>query len=127
MWDLCRKLANHNTFHFRSFIAKSNNAILHKSTKTVFLGLLGTFSPFFGKLRVFPKNQALSLLSLYGPLTSCKISKKTNEPIPRKLCYRWTHARKHGRGFIGPIRLKTWGTIIALQEKIKKTKTEFHA
>ena len=32
-------------------------------------------------MRIFPKNRARSLLSIYGPLTSCKISKKYNEPI----------------------------------------------
>jgi hypothetical protein len=41
-------------------------------------------------MRIFPKNPALSLLCLYGPLTSCKISEKTNEPIMRKVCYRRT-------------------------------------
>ena len=35
------------------------------------------------KTRFFPKNPALSLFCIYGPLTSCKISEKTNESIPR--------------------------------------------
>ena len=35
-------------------------------------------------MRIFPKNWDLSVLSVYGSLTSCKISEKTNEPIPRK-------------------------------------------
>ena len=37
------------------------------------------------------KTLAISLLSLYGPQTSCKIPEKTNEPIPRKILDR------HGR------------------------------
>ena len=52
-----------------------------------FWGLFGHFLPIFRKMRIFPKNPALSLLSIYGPLTSCKISEKTNEPIPRKVHY----------------------------------------
>ena len=66
IWDLRRKLANHITLHFRSFLAKTNDSILRKSPKTLF----------FQKMRICPKNPALSLLCLYGPLTSCKISEK---------------------------------------------------
>ena len=33
---------------------------------------------------VFGKNRASSVFSVYGPLTSCKELKKTNEPILRK-------------------------------------------
>ena len=68
-----------------------------KIQKPYFLGLFGHFFPIFRKIRVFPKNRALSLLSLYGPLTSCKISKKTNESIPRKVHYRRTDARTDAR------------------------------
>ena len=87
IWDLRRKLANHNTLHFRSFLAKSNDSILSKVQKPyfqVFWGLFGPLLPIFWKIRVFPKNRALSLFSLYGPLTSCKKSEKTNETILRK-------------------------------------------
>ena len=87
IWDLRRKLANHKTLHFRSFLAKTNDSILRKSPKTLFLGLFGPFFPIFQKMRIFPKNPALSLFIIYGPLTSCKISEKTNEPIPRKVRY----------------------------------------
>ena len=87
IWDLRRKLANHNTLHFRSFLAKTNDWILRKCPKTLFLGLFGPFFPIFQKMRIFPKNRALSLLSIYGPLTSCKISEKTNESIQRKVRY----------------------------------------
>ena len=93
IWDLRRKLANRKSLHFRSFLAKTNDSILHKCPKTLFLGLFGPFLPIFEKMRIFPKNGAQSLLSIYGPLTSCKISEKTNEPIPRKVRYECTHER----------------------------------
>ena len=73
------------TLHFRPFLAKTNDSILRKSPKTLFWGFFGPFFPIFQKMRIFLKNRALSLLSIYGPLTSCKISEKTNEPIPRKV------------------------------------------
>ena len=38
-------------------------------------------------LGLFFENQAVSLFLLYGPLTSCKKSEKTNEPILRKVRY----------------------------------------
>ena len=72
IWDLCRKLANYKTLHFRSFLAKTNDSIFRKIPKTLFLGLLPIFGPFlpiFGKMRIFPKNPALSLFYIYSPLT----------------------------------------------------------
>ena len=84
LWDLRRKLANHNTLYFRSFLAKTNDSIFRKSPKTLFLGLFGPLLPIFEKMRIFPKNPALSLFYVYGPLTSCKKIEKTNEPILRK-------------------------------------------
>ena len=83
--DLCRKLANHITLHFRSFLAKTNDSIFHKIPKTLFLCHFGSFwtlFPIFEIVRIFPKNRAPSLLSIYR-LTSFKISEQTNEPIPR--------------------------------------------
>ena len=41
-------------------------------------------SAMFAKMGVFGKNRASSVFSVYGPLTSCKESEKTNEPILRK-------------------------------------------
>ena len=78
-----RMIEKHNSFHFRPLLAKTNDSILRKSPKTLFLG---TFGLIFSQMRVFPKNWALSLFCVYGPLTSCKISEKTNEPILRKTC-----------------------------------------
>ena len=84
VWDLRRKLANHKALHLKSFLAKSIDSILRKSPKTLFLGIFSPFSPIFEKMRIFPKNRALSLFSGNGPLTSCKKSEKNIEPILRK-------------------------------------------
>ena len=93
IWDFCRKLANHNTLQFRSFLGKTNDSIFRKSPKTLFwatLGLFGHFLPIFENMRIFPKNPALSLFYIYGPLTSCKKLEKTNEPILRTVNHRHT-------------------------------------
>ena len=37
------------------YLAKTNDSILHKSQKTIFLPFFGPFLPFFGKMRIFPK------------------------------------------------------------------------
>ena len=56
IWNLHRKFANHNTLHFRSFLAKNNDSILHKIIKSPFLPIFGPFFPFFGKMIIFLKN-----------------------------------------------------------------------
>ena len=52
----------------------------------------GPFFPNLGQTGIFPKNRALSLLSVYGPLTSCKISikhkKKSSSLGPIDSCQR---------------------------------------
>ena len=85
-WDLRRKLANHMRLQFRSFLAKTDDWILHKVQKPYFWAL----SPIFEEMRIFPENPALSLFSIDGPITSCKISEKNNVPIPRKVRCRRT-------------------------------------
>ena len=50
--------------------------------------------PKFGQTKIFQKNWAPPLLSLYAPLTSCKISKISNEPIQRKMV---NTIEKHGQ------------------------------
>ena len=102
IWDFRRKLANHNTLNFRSFLAKTNDSILHKSPITLLLGLFVVFFPIFGQMRIFLKNRALSLFYIYGPLPSLKISEKSNESILRTLRHRQTDDTE----FIGPSRLK---------------------
>ena len=41
--------------HFRPFLAKTNDSILHKGPKTLFLGHFGPFSPFLRKWEFFWK------------------------------------------------------------------------
>ena len=85
-----RKLVNHKTLHFKPFLTKTNGWIFCKSPKTLFFPIFGPFLPIFGKMRIFLKNRAPSLFYIYGPLTSCKKLKKTNEPILRTLRHRMT-------------------------------------
>ena len=53
--------------------------------KTYFWALWGPFWVLFQKMRFFQKNCAPSRTIPHGPLTSCTLSEKTNESIPRKL------------------------------------------
>ena len=61
--------------------------------------ILGPFGPFlhFRDNENFFKNPALSLFSTYQPLTSCKISKNSNEPILRKLALKKLDERTDGQ------------------------------
>ena len=61
--------------------------------------VFGLFSPFFGQKKYFQKS-ALSRIIRHGPLTPCRVSEKTNEPIPRKLLDRRTEGRKDGQTLI---------------------------
>ena len=54
--------------------------------------ILGPFWPLFSQKRgnrIFSKIRALSLLYIYGSLTSCKKSEKYHEPILRKSVTYW--------------------------------------
>ena len=64
-----------------------------ESPKTMFLGRFWQFLVNFARWGFFPKNPALAHTTIYGPLTPCYVSEKTNEPTPRKL----THSRKDVR------------------------------
>ena len=79
---------HHMMLTFRPFLAKTNDSILRNYRKSPFSGHFGHFLPKFGQTRFFPQNRALSLLIIYGPLTSNKKSEKTNEPILRRVRYR---------------------------------------
>ena len=51
-WDLCRKLANHNTLHFRWFLAKTNDSNFLQKSKNPIFGpmwafILPNFAPIF--------------------------------------------------------------------------------
>ena len=76
---------NHKNFHLKQIPDKIDEIIFLKSPKTMFLG---HFWPFFPDKDFFQKIQ-LSHTTIYGPLTLCYVSEKTNEPIPIKLIGRW--------------------------------------
>ena len=63
---------------------KTNDSIFFKVSKTLFRAHFGPFWPKKGPRDFFFENRAPSLFSLYGPLTSCKKSEKTNDTILRK-------------------------------------------
>ena len=45
------------------------------------------------KMRIFGENPASSLFSIHRPLTTCQVLEKSNEQIPRKVCYGRTNER----------------------------------
>ena len=51
------------------------------------LGYFGLFWPIFRQERIFPKNLAPLVMSTYGSTTSCKMLKKINEPILKKVLW----------------------------------------
>ena len=97
----CRMLINHKDFHFTQISDKNNDMFL-KSPKTMFLGHFWSFMP---DGDFFQKNPALSHTAVYGSLTPCYVSEKTNQPIPRKLTDRRMDRLKEGQTlFTGPFR-----------------------
>ena len=76
IWGLHRK---RKIFHFRLLPVKLNDKIFHELKKNLFLAHFGPISLIVGKIQIFPKNQFLSLLSLYGYLISCTRSRENNE------------------------------------------------
>ena len=62
---------------------KTNDSILRNYWKSIFSVRFGPVLPQFARTRFFLENRALSLLSTYGALTSCKKSEKTNDSILR--------------------------------------------
>ena len=93
--SFCRTLMNHKNFHLTQILDKTNDLIFLQSPKTLFLC---HFWPFLVILpdRDFLQKIQLSHTSIYGPLTACWVSQKTNEPIPRKLLNRRKDTRKDG-------------------------------
>ena len=69
---------------------KSHDPILRKLWKTLKNPIFNPFWPIFPKMRFFSKNRAPSLFYLYWPLTSCKKSESSNDPILRKSVNRQT-------------------------------------
>ena len=88
-----RMLMNHKNFHVTQIPDKTNDMIFLKSPSTMFLGHFWQFLDIFARWDFFQKIFSLSHATLYGPLTPCWVSEKTNKPIPRKL----TKRRKNGR------------------------------
>ena len=76
--SFCRILKDHKNFRFTPFPDKISDLIVLKSAKTHF----DQFRSFLPDVDFFP---ALPHITKYGPLTTCKVSEKTNKPIPRKL------------------------------------------
>ena len=91
--SFCRMLMNHKNIHFTQIPDKTKDMTFLKSPKTMLLGHFWPFLVIFARWGFFPENPTLSHITRYGPLTPCKVSGKTNEPILRKL----TNRRKDGR------------------------------
>ena len=85
-----RMLMNHKNFHFTNISDKTHDVIFLKSPKNMFLG-------HFYQTVIFSKKIRLCHTIIYGPLTPCYVSGKTNEPIPRKLTDRRKDGRTEGR------------------------------
>ena len=66
-----RMLMNHKNFHFTQIPDKTNDMIFLKSPKTLFLGHFWPFLVIFAQREFYPKNLALSHITIYGPLTPC--------------------------------------------------------
>ena len=66
-----RMLMNHKNFHFTKIPDKTKDMIFLKSPKTLFLGHFWPFLVIFAQRGFYPKNLALSHVTIYGPLTPC--------------------------------------------------------
>ena len=98
IWSLNRKIKNWKIFQFSIFPTKNNNKISRKLKKSLFWTRFEQFLLILGQTRNFLENLHLPIFSVSLFLLLCKISEKTNQPIPRETNYRRTD--KHE--FIGP-------------------------
>ena len=112
-------LMNHKNFRFTQIPDKTNDTIFLKSPKTLFLGHFWPFLVIFARWGFFPKNLALSHVTIYGPLTPCKVPEKTNEPILRKLTDRRKDEQKDGRTLFYRTLLTEAGSLITLRKQTK--------
>ena len=95
-------------------VAKSNDKIFQKLQKSLFFSTFWAHFALFRKSKSFPEKWTLPRLSPCGPLTSCTISRATNERIPIKKCVtggrmnrrtnEQTDERMNRPEFIGPCR-----------------------
>ena len=92
--SFCRMLMNHKNFRCTQIRDKTNDLIFLKSPKTLFWGHFWPFLVIFAQRGFFHKSLVLSHTTIYGPLTPCWVSEKTNEPIQRKLMDRQKDRRK---------------------------------
>ena len=90
-----RMLMNHKNFHFTQIPDKTNDIIFLKSPKPCFWAIFDNFRSFLPDGDFFQKIQ-LSHKTIYGPLTPCWVSEKTNEPILRKFTDRQKDKQKDG-------------------------------
>ena len=101
--SLHRMLMNHKNFYFTQIPDKTNDVIFLKSPKTMFLDHFWPFLVIFAWWGFFPKNSALSHMTIYGPLTACWVSEKIMSQFREKL---QTDGRMDGRTnapyFLGP-------------------------
>ena len=88
-----RMLMKLKNFHLTQIPDKTNDMIFLKSPKILFWVIFYHFWSFLPNRDVFQKIQ-LSHIIIDEPLTACWFSEKNNEPIPRKLRYRWKDERK---------------------------------
>ena len=77
IWDLCKNTANNINFHYRP----NSEKIMSKFSNTLKNPI---FCQFFEQ-KYFLQKIWPSCAATHGSLTPCWVSKKTNEPIPRKL------------------------------------------
>ena len=84
-----RMLMNHKNFHFTQTPDKTNDVILLKSPKTIFLGNFWSFLPYGNFFRKNP-----TVTHNYGPLISCLVSKKIMSQSQENL---WTDGRANRR------------------------------
>ena len=101
-----RMLMKLKNFHLTQIPDKTNDMIFLKSPKILFWVIFYHFWSFLPNKDVFQKIQ-LSHITIDGPLTACWFSEKNNEPIPRKLRYRWKDERKDRHTII--FRTIIWG------------------
>lgn len=83
---LTRKIYNWKIFHFSIFPRK--NTISRKLKKSLFWTRFEQLVLISGQTRIFLENPHLPFFGVSRFLLPCKISQKTNQPIPRETSYR---------------------------------------
>ena len=98
-----RMLMNLKNFHLTQIPDKTNDTIFLKSPKILFWGHFWSILVIFAWWGFFPKNPALSHITIYGPPTACWVSEKIMSQFREKL---QTDGRMDGRTnapyFLGP-------------------------